>query len=95
MQYEYEVADQQIRTQQALAETRIKNAIDAYIEMPAQMKAASDAFLQRTVLYRNGLTNIVDVTQALYALNRAEVDRDITYSNVWQSLLLKAAATEY
>lgn len=93
MQYEYEVADQQIRAQQTLAETRIKNAIDAYIEVPAQMKAASDAFLQRTVLYRNGLTNIVDVTQALYALNRAEVDRDITYSNVWQSLLLKAAAT--
>lgn len=93
MQHEYEVVDQQIKAQQALAETRIKNAIDAYVEVPAQLKAASDAFLQRTVLYRNGLTTIVDVTQALYALNRAEVDRDITYSNVWQSLLLKAAAT--
>ncbi|MGN6492441.1 MAG: TolC family protein [Agriterribacter sp.] len=93
MQHEYEVVDQQIKAQQALAETRIKNAIDAYAEVPAQLKAASDAFLQRTVLYRNGLTTIVDVTQALYALNRAEVDRDIIYSNVWQSLLLKAAAT--
>ncbi|MBX3256597.1 MAG: TolC family protein [Chitinophagaceae bacterium] len=93
LQHEYEVADQQIKAQQALAETRIKNAIDAYREVPAQLKAASDAFLQRSVLYRNGLTTIVDVTQALYALNRAEIDRDITYSNVWQALLLKAAAT--
>ncbi|MBX2926015.1 MAG: TolC family protein [Chitinophagaceae bacterium] len=93
LQHEYEIAEQQIKAQQALAETRIKNAIDAFIEVPAQMKAASDAFLQRSVLYRNGLTTIVDVTQALYVLNRAEVDRDIAYNNVWQSLLLKAAAT--
>ena len=49
--------------------------------------------LQKSVLYRNGLTNMVDVTQALYALNRAETDRAIAYNNVWQALLLKAAAT--
>jgi len=35
----------------------------------------------------------VDVTQALYVLNRAETDRDIANSNVWQALLLKAAAS--
>jgi hypothetical protein len=35
----------------------------------------------------------VDVTQTLYTLNRAEIDRDIIYTNVWQSLLMKAAAT--
>jgi hypothetical protein len=49
--------------------------------------------LQKSVLYKNGLTNIVDVTQALYALNRAETDRDIADNNVWQALLLKAAAS--
>ena len=57
------------------------------------MKAASDAYVQRSVLYKNGLTNIVDVTQALYVLNRAETDRDIANNNVWQALLLKAAAS--
>ncbi len=36
---------------------------------------------------------MVDVTQALYTLNRAETDRAITYNNVWQALLLKAAAS--
>jgi hypothetical protein len=45
------------------------------------------------VLYKNGLTTIVEVTQALYTLNRAETDRDISNNNVWQALLLKAAAS--
>jgi hypothetical protein len=57
------------------------------------MKAASDAYLQRSVLYKNGLTNIVEVTQTLYSLNRAETDRDLSINNVWQALLLKAAAS--
>jgi hypothetical protein len=48
--------------------------------------------LQKNTLYKNGLTTIVDLTQALYLLNRAETDRDIAYTNVWQALLLKSAA---
>ncbi len=57
------------------------------------MNAASAAYLQKSVLYKNGLSNIIDVTQALYALNRAETDRDIAFANVWQALLFKAAAS--
>jgi outer membrane protein TolC len=93
LQYEYELVSQQIKTQLALADQKIKYAIANYNEAPIQMKAASDAYLQKSVLYRNGLTNIVDVTQALYMLNRAETDRDISNNNVWQALLLKAAAS--
>ncbi|MFT4016673.1 MAG: TolC family protein [Agriterribacter sp.] len=89
---EYDQVLQQLTAQQILAEAKLKNAISAYIEVPVQVKAALDAYLQRTVLYKNGLTTIVDVTQALYTLNRAETDRDIAYNNVWQALLLKAAA---
>jgi len=89
---EYNLIDQQIKAQQALAVTKISNAISSYLEAPVQIKAASDAYLQKTVLYKNGLSNIVDVTQTLYTLNRAETDRDVAYSNVWQALLLKAAA---
>jgi len=44
-------------------------------------------------LYKNGLANIVDFTQALFELNRAEVDKYITSNNVWQAILFKAAAT--
>jgi outer membrane protein TolC len=92
LQNEYDLANQQIKAEQALAEAKIKNAMDNYAEAPIQVKAASDAYLQKTTLYKNGRTAIVDVTQTLYALNRAETDRDIAYTNVWQALLLKAAA---
>lgn len=92
LQDEYDLADQRLKNQLVLADQKIGNALDNYREAPVQVKAASDAYLQKTVLYRNGLSNIVDVTQALYAFNRAETDRDIAYNNVWQALLLKAAA---
>jgi outer membrane protein TolC len=71
----------------------MENAMANYREVPTEVKAATDAYQQKTVLYSNGLSNIVDVTQALYALNRAETDRDIIFTNVWQALLLKASAS--
>ncbi len=90
---EYNQAAQQYQNQALLATNKIKNAMENYLEAPIQVKAAGDAYLQKSVLYKNGLSNIVDITQALYTLNRAETDRVIAYSNVWQALLLKAAAT--
>ena len=91
--HEYDLVGQQLRDQEVLAETRISNALKNYREVPVEVKAASDAYIQKYALYKNGLANIVDFTQALYTLNRAEVDKDIVYNNVWQALLSKAAAT--
>jgi outer membrane protein TolC len=93
LQDEYDLAGQQLKAQADLAELKIKNALANYAEAPQQVRAAQEAYLQKSTLYRNGLTNIVDVTQAQYTLNRAETDRDIAYNNVWQALLFKAAAT--
>jgi adhesin transport system outer membrane protein len=90
---EYDLVGQQLHDQQVLAETRIVNALKNFHEAPVEVKAASDAYIQKFTLYKNGLANIVDFTQALYTLNRAEVDRDIANNNVWQALLYKAAAT--
>ncbi len=90
---EYELVNQQLSAQLILSGTRIQNALRNYQEAPVGLKAAADAYLQKTVLYKNGLATIVDVTQALYTLNRAETDRDIAYNNVWQALLYKAAAS--
>ena len=90
---EYDLVDQQLRNQQNLAESRIASALKNYHEVPIEVKAASDAYVQKSALYKNGLANIVDLTQALYTLNRAEVDRDIANNNVWQAVLYKAAAT--
>lgn len=90
---EYDLIDQRLTAQRTLAETRITNALSNYREAPVQVKAAQDAYMQKSVLYKNGLTNIVDLEQTMYVLNRAENDRDIAYNNVWQALLYKAAAT--
>lgn len=89
---EYGLIRQQLQAQLVLSDTRIKNALDNYQEAPIQVKAASDAYLQKSVLYKNGLATIVDLTTALFTLNRAETDRDIANNNVWQALLFKAAA---
>ncbi|MVT09400.1 TolC family protein [Chitinophaga tropicalis] len=93
LQDEYELARQQLVAQLSLSDNRIKNALANYAEAPVQVSAATEAYTQRTVLYKNGLNTIVDVTQVFYTLNRAETDRDIAYTNVWQALLLKAAAS--
>ncbi|MXV14554.1 TolC family protein [Hufsiella ginkgonis] len=92
LRHEYELADVQLKGQLDLADKRIRTSMASYAEAPVQVKAASDAYLQKTTLYRNGLTTLVDLTQTLYTLNRAETDRDIAYTNVWQALLLKSAA---
>ena len=92
LQDEYLLADQQLEAQLALSKTKISNALDNYHQAPVQVKAAAQAYLQKTTLYGHGLTNLVDVTQAAYVLVRAETDSDIAYSNVWQALLLRAAA---
>lgn len=90
---EYDLASRQLSAQLALAETRISNALKNYHEVPEEVRAATDAYHQKLTLYRNGLSNIVDFTQALYVLNRAEIDNYIARNNVWQAVLYKAAAT--
>jgi outer membrane protein TolC len=93
LQEEYGLIDQELQAQLVLSETRIKNALDNYREAPIQVKAASDAYTQKEVLYKNGLATIVDVTTASFILNQAETQRDIAFSNVWQALLFKAASS--
>jgi hypothetical protein len=51
-----------------------------------------DAYLQKQALYENGLTNLVDVAQTLFILNRAEIDKGVACNAVWQALLQKTGA---
>lgn len=90
---EYKAIDIQLIAQNDAANARIEYSLLNHTEAPKQVDAAKQAYIQRSTLYNNGLTDLVDVTQALYLLNRAEIDRDIVYTNVWQALLMKAAAT--
>jgi outer membrane protein TolC len=90
---EYGVVTQELQAQVILAETRIRNAMENYREAPVQVKAASDAYIQKETLYKNGLATIVDVTTAAFVLNQAETQMDVIDTNVWQALLYKAAST--
>ncbi|MBS1565388.1 MAG: TolC family protein [Bacteroidetes bacterium] len=90
---EYDLVATQLKDQLVLSDQRIANSLRSVAEVPLQYKAAADAYNQKSVLYKNGLANIVDVQQALYALNKAEIDNSVAYVNVWQALLLKAAAS--
>jgi outer membrane protein TolC len=92
-QNEYELIATQLQDQLILADQRIENSLQSSREVPLQFKAASDAYIQKSVLYKNGLATIVELQQALYLLNRAEADMSVAYINVWQSLLQKAAAS--
>lgn len=91
--HEYDQVRVQLEDQLILADQRLVNSLQSLQEAPLQYDAASDAYTQKNVLYKNGLTTIVDLQQAMYALNRAEIDRSVAYVNVWQALLLKAAAS--
>lgn len=93
LQEEYGLVSQELQAQTVLAESRIKNALANHREAPIQVKAASDAYLQKETLYKNGLATIVDVTTAAFILNQAETQRDVIDTNVWQALLYKAAST--
>ncbi len=90
---ELQLAKDQLNTQSQIADSKFEKALEMQEQAPIQVNSASIAYSQRSALYKNGLTNLVDVTTALYTLNRAENDRDLAYINVWQALLLKAAAT--
>lgn len=93
LQEEYNLMENQLQNQQLLSDNKLKNALQIFQEAPQQVQSASEAYLQKSVMYKNGLSTIVDITQALYVLNRAETSRDVAFINVWQALLLKSAAS--
>jgi outer membrane protein TolC len=92
-QNEYDLIETQLRDQLILADQKIENTLESVKEVPQQLKAASDAYIQKSTLYKNGLTTLVDLQQALYTLNRAEGDMSVAYINLWLALLQKAAAS--
>ena len=92
MQYVFDSQQKELKTLFHQANAQLDNAYDNFEETKVQLQAAEMAYKQQTALYENGLTTLVDFTQALYSLNRAEIDYEIAQNNVWQALLLLASA---
>jgi len=90
---EYHYLENNLTNQLKEGNKQLANALQKYHEAPIQLKAAGDAYEQKKTLYSNGLTTIVDVTQTLYNLNRAETDRDLASTSVWQALLYMAGSS--
>ena len=67
-------------------------AIEQAKEAPIQLSAATAGFYQSKARYESGLTNLIELSQTLYILTRAEADYTITYNNTWRALLANAAA---
>jgi outer membrane protein TolC len=92
LQKEYDQAYLELSQNASLAKTKMENAISNALEAPIQVKAATEAYQRQVVMYENGLSDLVNVTQALYLLIRAETDQAIAQNNVWQALLYQSAA---
>ncbi|KFF17147.1 TolC family protein [Chryseobacterium sp. JM1] len=92
LDFDHQLLQQELTNQQSLAESKFKNALAKITEAKVQMEAATDAYHQQKALYENGLTTILDFTQALYLLNRAEINYEIAKNNSWQATVLIAAS---
>jgi adhesin transport system outer membrane protein len=56
------------------ADVEMETALNRLQEIPNQLKAANDGYRQKLSLYKNGLTDIVELDAALNILYRAETD---------------------
>jgi len=56
------------------ADVEMQTAINRLHEIPNQLKAANDGYRQKLSLYKNGLTDIIELDAALNILYRAETD---------------------
>lgn len=92
LQQDHDLLQKELTAQSSLARSLLTNAYENFEETKVQLSAAQLAYKQQTALYETGLTTLVDYTQALYSLNRAEIDFEIAQNNVWQMLLLLASA---
>ncbi len=74
------------------ANINLEAANNSLKEIPIQYKSANDAYQQKLALYNSGLATIVDLTNALFLLNRAETDAVIIQSEVWKATVQKVYA---
>ena len=74
------------------ANINLEAANNSLKEIPIQYASANAAYLQKTALYNAGLATIVDLTNALNVLNRAETDNVIVQSEKWKAVIQKIYA---
>ncbi|MEN0054951.1 MAG: TolC family protein [Mucilaginibacter sp.] len=74
------------------ADANVNTALERLNEIPKQLKAAQAAYRQKFALYKNGLTDIIELNAALNLLYRAETDHVSAKYSYVQALFQKAVA---
>jgi outer membrane protein TolC len=90
---ELEQETMNLKNESDFADQKLAIALEQMKEAPFQYASASDFYRQKLAMYSNGLSTIVDISQSLYALSRAETDAAIARDAVWKALLNKSAVT--
>jgi len=90
--HNYEQQEQTLNNASLQASVNLTTAIEKFNEIPVQLNAAREAYDQRLTQYNAGLSNIIDVTNALYVLNRAQTDVVNTKDGVWRAIVQQAYA---
>ena len=83
---QFQLQKNNIATQLSVADVEIKTNLDKLSEIPYQLSAAGKTYSQQLALYKSGLSNIIDVQNALYLLNRAQNDKANALNNTWMWL---------
>ncbi|TWR24152.1 TolC family protein [Mucilaginibacter achroorhodeus] len=90
-------AEKKLQEQKALiaagssqADANVASALDRLQEIPKQLKAANAAYRQKFALYKNGLTDIIELNAALNLLYRAETDYTSAKFSYSRALFQKA-----
>ncbi|GAC1301632.1 MAG: hypothetical protein NVSMB24_04810 [Mucilaginibacter sp.] len=65
---------EQLAVSASQSDVELETALQRLQEIPHQLKAASDGYRQKLSLYKNGLTDIIELNAALSILYRAETD---------------------
>lgn len=92
---DYAMQQQQLslHNQQVQADESIRTARANLGELPAQLRAATDAYQTKLAQYKAGIINLVDVLTAAFELTQAQTGYIQTLNEWYTASLDKAAAT--
>jgi outer membrane protein TolC len=91
--YAFQQQQLSLQNQKTQAEESIRTARANLDELPAQLRAATDAYNQKLAQYKAGVINLVDLVTAAFELTEAQTGYIQTLNQWYTASLDKAAAT--
>ena len=91
----YDLAQEKLSLSNAQQQSQdaIKVAEDDLKELPIQMNAAQDVYIQKKAQYKAGMISLIDLTNASFVLYRSQIDYINEMSNWHLAVFNKATAS--